>query len=149
MKKGGAAAKAWGAKMKRLRNKSKKSKSSTKKGGVRKTAKRAYEKIKPKAKKVVKKAKSSNTSKSTTNGMKLGIKIPGIAKKAALGIGGAALATAIISVIMPNSSISKFAAPAGAYALGGIEGVIGSLAINMLGSGSAANTVVVPRLEVL
>lgn len=81
--------------------------------------------------------------------MKLGLKIPNIAKKAALGIGGAALATAIISVVMPNSSMSKFAAPAGAYALGGIEGVIGSLAINMLGNGSASNSVVVPRLEVL
>jgi hypothetical protein len=148
MKKGSAAAKAWGRKMKRLRNKPKR-KTSSKKGGVRKTARRSYEKIKPKAKKVIKKAKSSNTSKSTTNGMKLGIKIPSIAKKAALGIGGAALATAIISVIMPNSSISKFAAPAGAFALGGIEGVIGSMAINMLSNGSAANTVVVPRLEVL
>lgn len=142
MKKGSKEAKAWGKKMTALRNKSKNSKPSTKKGGIRKTARRAYEKIKPKA-------KSSNTTKRNNNSMKLGIKIPGIAKKAALGIGGAALATAIISVIMPNSSIAKFAAPAGAYALGGIEGVIGSLAINMLGNGSVSNTVAVPRLEVL
>ena len=47
MKKGSKAAKAWGAKMKRLRN-GKKSKTkkrrkrSTRKGGVRKTARRAY-----------------------------------------------------------------------------------------------------------
>jgi hypothetical protein len=141
MKKGSAAAIAWGRKMKRLRNK------------IKPKAKKVVKKAKGKAKKVVKKAKgkakSSNTTKRNNNSMKLGIKIPSIAKKAALGIGGAALATAIVSVIMPNSSISKFAAPAGAFALGGIEGVIGSMAINMLGNGSAANTVVVPRLEVL
>ena len=145
MKKGSKEAKAWGRKMKRLRNESKKSKPSTKKGGIRKTARRAYKGLK----KVSKKTKSIKRSRSKKESMKLGLKIPNIAKKAALGIGGAALATAIISVVMPNSSISKFAAPAGAYALGGIEGVIGSLAINMLGNGSAANTVVVPRMEVL
>jgi len=126
----------------------------TTKGMVRKTRKvgrKAYEGLKPKAKKTKTKGKTktSNTTKRNNNSMKLGIKIPGIAKKLALGIGGATLATAIISLIMPNSSISKFAAPAGAYALGGIEGVIGSLAINMLGNGSASNSVVVPRLEVL
>ena len=46
MKKGSKAAKAWGAKMKRLRNgkksKTKKRKRSTRKYGVRKTARRAY-----------------------------------------------------------------------------------------------------------
>ena len=44
MKKGSKAAKAWGAKMKRLRNgKNKKKKTnSTRKYGVRKTARRAY-----------------------------------------------------------------------------------------------------------
>tara|TARA_R100000306_G_scaffold22009_1_gene25615 strand:- start:728 stop:928 length:201 start_codon:yes stop_codon:yes gene_type:complete len=46
LKKGSKAAKAWGAKMKRLRNgkksKTKKRKRSTRKGGVRKTARRAY-----------------------------------------------------------------------------------------------------------
>jgi hypothetical protein len=144
MKKGSAKAKAWGKKMKALRNKSKR-KTSTKKGGVRKTARRAYKGLK----KVSKKTKSIKRSRSNNKSMKLGLKIPNIAKKVALGIGGATLATAIISVVMPNSSISKFAAPAGAYALGGIEGVIGSLAINMLGNGSASNSVVVPRLEVL
>ena len=46
MKKGSKAAKAWGAKMRRLRNgkktKTKKRKRSTRKYGVRKTARRAY-----------------------------------------------------------------------------------------------------------
>ena len=41
MKKGSKAAKAWGAKMRRLRG-TKKRKKSTRKGGVRKTARRAY-----------------------------------------------------------------------------------------------------------
>ena len=48
MKKGSKAAKAWGAKMKRLRNgkKTKKRKRSTRKYGVRKTSRRAYVGIK-------------------------------------------------------------------------------------------------------
>ena len=41
MKKGSKAAKAWGAKMRRLRGTTKRKKS-TRKGGVRKTARRAY-----------------------------------------------------------------------------------------------------------
>lgn len=54
MKKGSKAAKAWGAKMRRLRNgkktKTKKRKRSTRKGGVRKTARRAYEGLKKRTK---------------------------------------------------------------------------------------------------
>ncbi len=142
MKKGSKEAKAWGAKMKRLRNQNK-PKKSTKKGQIRKTARRAYEKVK-------KKAKASNSSNSKRSNMK-GFKVPSIAKKAALGIGGAAIATAIVSLIAPNSSVAKLAAPAGAFALGGLEGVIGSFAMNMLGGNLASNTnsVVVPRVEVL
>ena len=54
MKKGSKAAKAWGAKMRRLRNgkktKTKKRKRSTRKGGVLKTARRAYEGLKKRTK---------------------------------------------------------------------------------------------------
>ena len=54
MKKGSKAAKAWGAKMRRLRNgkktKTKKRKRSTRNGGVRKTARRAYEGLKKRTK---------------------------------------------------------------------------------------------------
>ena len=54
MKKGSKAAKAWGAKMKRLRNgkktKTKKRKRSTRKGGVRKTARRAFVGLKKRTK---------------------------------------------------------------------------------------------------
>ena len=124
----------------------------TTKGMVRKTRKagrRAYEKVKTKTK-PKKKANNSNSSTSKRSNMK-GFKVPSIAKKAALGIGGAAIATAIVSLIAPNSSVAKLAAPAGAFALGGLEGVIGSFAMNMLGGNLASNTnsVVVPRVEVL
>jgi len=54
VKKGSKAAKAWGAKMKRLRNgkktKTKKRKRSTRKGGVRKTARRAFVGLKKRTK---------------------------------------------------------------------------------------------------
>ena len=53
MKKGSKAAKAWGAKMRRLRNgkkTTKKRKRSTRKGGVRKTARRAYVGLKKRTK---------------------------------------------------------------------------------------------------
>jgi len=52
VKKGSKAAKAWGAKMRRLRNgkKTKTEKRSTRKGGVRKTARRAYEGLKKRTK---------------------------------------------------------------------------------------------------
>ena len=70
-------------------------------------------------------------------------------KKVALGIGGGVMATAIISAVMPNSSVAKFAAPAGAFALGGIEGVIGNFALSMLGNRTGSNTNVAPRMEAL
>jgi len=64
LKKGSKAAKAWGAKMKRLRNgkKSKtktKRKRSTRKGGVRKTARRAYVGLK---KRVSRRKKTSDSA---------------------------------------------------------------------------------------
>ena len=70
-------------------------------------------------------------------------------KKVALGIGGGVMATAILSAVMPNSSVAKFAAPAGAFALGGIEGVIGNFALSMLGSRTGSNTNVTPQMEAL
>ena len=59
MKKGSKEAKAWGAKMKRLRNKStkpKKRKKSTRKYEIRKTSRRAYTGLKKKGKRKVKKS---------------------------------------------------------------------------------------------
>ena len=64
MKKGSKAAKAWGAKMKRLRNgkktkTKKRRKRSTRKGGVRKTARRAYVGLKKRPKRRKKNADSA------------------------------------------------------------------------------------------
>ena len=70
-------------------------------------------------------------------------------KKVALGVGGATLATAMISFIAPNSSLGKFAPAAGAYALGGIEGIIGNFALGMLRPQPTGNQNVAPQMEVL
>jgi len=141
MKKGSAKAKAWGRKMKALRNKPK-SKKSTRKGGIRKTARRAYTKIKTKRKANKAKKRSSGTLKLKS------IASSGTLKKVALGVGGAAIATAVISAIAPQSTIGKYAAPAGAYVMGGIEGIIGSMALSML-SRPGGNANVAPAMEVL
>ena len=121
----------------------KRKKSSTKKGGVRKTARRAFTGIKRKTNKVKTKRKSvkRNSVKSVLGSSTL--------KKVALGVGGATLATAMISFIAPNSSIGKFAPAAGAYALGGIEGIIGNFALGMLRPGPSGNQNVIPQMEVL
>lgn len=70
-------------------------------------------------------------------------------KKVALGIGGGVMATAIAAAVAPQ--FGRVAAPAGAYFLGGIEGVIGNFAFDFLkgraGNGTAANAS--PAMEVL
>jgi len=141
MKKGSAQAKAWGRKMKALRNKPKRKKS-TRRGGVRKTARRAYTKIKTKRKANKAKKKSSGTLKLKS------IASSGTLKKVALGVGGAAIATAVITALAPNSTIGRYAAPAGAYVMGGIEGIIGSMALSML-SRPTGNANMSPAMEVL
>lgn len=113
-----------------------KKRSSTKKGQVRKTARRAFIAVKRKTKRMPRKGLKGLTSSSTL-------------KKVALGVGGATLATAMISFIAPNSSIAKFAGPAGAYALGGIEGIIGQFALGMLKPAQSSNSNVAPQMEVL
>ena len=119
MKKGSKAAKAWGAKMRRLRGTSTKKKKSTRKYQVRKTAKRAYTKVKSKA-------KSYKRRKSSTS-MKLP-KVPTVIKKVALGVGAAALAGMAVSIIAPQ--FAGIARPIAALAAGGIPGVAGELLIN-------------------
>ena len=113
------------------KRKTKKS-TSTKKGQVRKTARKAFKGLR-KRKSMPRKGLKGLTSSSTL-------------KKVALGVGGATLATAMISFIAPNSSIAKFAAPAGAYALGGIEGIIGQFALGMLRPSSQGNSNVIPEV---
>jgi len=140
MRKGSAAAKAWGRKMKALRNKPKRKKS-TRKGGIRKTARRAYTKVKRKTNKVKRRRKSVKGLKSITSSSTL--------KKVALGVGGAALASAVIGMIAPQSSIGRYAAPAGAYLMGGIEGIIGSMALSMFSRPAGGNANLPPAAEVL
>jgi len=110
---------------------------STKKGGVRKTARKAFKGLTKKRRSMPRRSSLKGLTSSST------------LKKVALGVGGATLATAMISFIAPNSSIAKFAAPAGAYALGGIEGIIGQFALGMLRPSPAGNQNVAPQMEVL
>ena len=119
MKKGSKAAKAWGAKMRRLRGGSKKRKKSTRKGQVRKTraprARRAYMKLK------------SYKRKKSSSGMKMP-KIPSVIKKVAVGVGAASLAAMAVSIVAPQ--FVGIARPIAALAAGGIPGVAGELLIN-------------------
>ena len=138
MKKGSKAAKAWGAKMRRLRGSGTKRKTSTKKGQRRKTARRAYEGIKRKAK--------SYKRRKSSSGMKLP-KVPSVIKKVAVGVGAAALAGMAVSIVAPQ--FAGIARPIAALAAGGIPGVAGELLINqgllgnitgMLGGGGINQT---------
>ena len=123
MKKGSKAAKAWGAKMRRLRGSGTKRRKSTRKGQVRKTraprARRAYTKVKS-ARKSYKRRKSSSSMKMP--------KIPSMIKKVAIGLGAASLAGMAVGLIAPQ--FSGIARPIAALAAGGIEGVAGELLIN-------------------
>ena len=139
MKKGSKAAKAWGAKMRRLRGSGTKKKKSTRKGQRRKTARRAYEGLKRKARKSYKRRKSSSS-------MKLP-KVPTVLKKVAVGVGAAALAGMAVSIVAPQ--FAGIARPIAALAAGGIPGVAGELLINqgllgnitgMLGGGGINQT---------
>ena len=119
MKKGSKAAKAWGAKMRRLRGSGTKRKKSTRKGQRRKTARRAYTGLKRKAKSYKRKKSSSS--------MKLP-RVPSVIKKVAVGVGAAALAGMAVGVIAPQ--FAGIARPIAALAAGGIPGVAGELLIN-------------------
>ena len=127
-----------------------------KSGGFKKRKSKTKTKTKTrtvtKIKTVIKRKTNKGGKKRSSVKRSLGLKsITGSStiKKVALGIGGGVMATAILSAVMPNSSVAKFAAPAGAFALGGIEGVIGNFALSMLGSRTGSNTNVAPQLEAL
>jgi len=119
MKKGSKAAKAWGAKMRRLRGSGTKRKKSTRKGQVRKT--RA-----PKARRAYMKIKSYKRRKSSSS-MKLP-KIPKIVKKVAIGLGAATIAGMVVGIVAPQ--FVPIARPIAALAAGGVEGVAGELLLN-------------------
>jgi len=97
-----------------------KRKKSTRKDQRRKTARRAYEGIKRKARKSYKRRKS-------TSGMKMP-KIPSVIKKVAIGVGAASLAGMAVGIIAPQ--FSGIARPIAALAAGGIPGVAGELLLN-------------------
>ena len=110
---------------------------STKKGGIRKTARKAFKGLTKKRRSMPRRSSLKGLTSSST------------LKKVALGVGGATLATAMISFIAPNSSLGKFAPVAGSYALGGIEGIIGNFALGMLARPTSGNQNVAPQMEVL
>lgn len=122
---------------KKRRSKTTKRRTSTKKGGVRKTARKAFKGLTKKRRSMPRRSSLKGLTSSNT------------LKKVALGVGGATLATAMISFIAPNSSVGKFAPSVGAYALGGIEGIIGNFALGMLRPSPSGNQNVAPQMEVL
>ena len=121
---------------KRRKTKTKR-RTSTKKGGIRKTARKAFKGLTKKRRSMPRRSSLKGLTSSST------------LKKVALGVGGATLATAMISFIAPNSSLGKFAPVAGSYALGGIEGIIGNFALGMLARPTSGNQNVAPQMEVL
>ena len=102
---------------------------STRKGMRRKTARRAYTGLKRRVRR-----RSSSSLKRPTRRRNMRKSVRSIfgsstLKKVALGVGGGAMAALAINAIAPQ--FSNIAKPAGAYALGGIEGIIGSFALEM------------------
>jgi len=119
-----------------------KRKRSTRKGQVRKTARRAYE---PKRKASKSKRKSSPLKRRTaSNSMprrrrssprRIGSKFSniltsGLVGKAVTGIGAAALVGTVMNRILPGSPITGIAQPIAAYAAGGAVGAVTSVLLN-------------------
>jgi len=131
----------------------KRRKKGTTKGMKRKTARRAFEGLRkrtPKRRKSTtlktRRPKKSMARRSLTKSLTSGSTI----KKVALGLGGAAMATAIVGLVAPQ--FGRVAAPAGAYALGGLEGVIGNFAFDFVRGRMANGTTAqnaTPAMEVL
>jgi hypothetical protein len=113
---------------------------STRKGQRRVTARRAYMGLKRKTTQRRRKSTPLKTRKPKKR-VKRGIKSifgSSTLKKIALGVGGGAMAALAVSAIAPQ--FSNIAKPAGAYALGGIEGIVGSFALDMVASRTGAST---------
>ena len=124
----------------------------TTKGMVRKTARRAFEgkrkrSVKRRISTTIKRTKRRTSMRKTSVKSILGSKT---LQKVALGVGGGVMASLAIGAIAPQ--FSRFAAPAGAFALGGLEGVIGNFALGMLGNRTGGGTTAQnasPQMEVL
>ena len=124
----------------------------TTKGMVSKTARRAFKGIRKRSVKrristTIKRTKRRTSMRKTSVKSILGSKT---LQKVALGVGGGVMASLAIGAIAPQ--FSRFAAPAGAFALGGLEGVIGNFALGMLGNRTGGGTTAQnasPQMEVL
>jgi len=117
-----------------------KRKRSTRKGGVRKTARRAYMGLR---KRPTKRRKSSSLStRKRTNSMrrtrrrsssrsKIGnVFNRGTVGKVVAGVGAAALVGAVMDRFLPASPVTAIAKPIAAYASGGAAGAIGSVILD-------------------
>jgi len=125
MKKGSKAAKAWGAKMRRLRESPKK-KGGTKKGQKRKTARRAYKGL---TKRVRRKSNKPKTTRKSVAKKSLKSKIfGGTLGKVALGVGAGSIAGYAANMVAPQ--FAQFARPVAAYIAAGPIGLIADLALN-------------------
>ena len=116
---------------------------STRKGGVRKTARRAYEGIRRKPKTKRKSSSSNRTKRSKPMARRRrsrsisrvgrsakNVLTSGLVGKAVTGIGAAALVGTVMNRILPGSPITGIAQPIAAYAAGGAVGAITSVILN-------------------
>ena len=124
MKKGSKAAKAWGAKMRRLRGSGTKRKTTTRK---RRTTRKGDLTLKRKPAYSSKRKSNSNKPRKKSNSMKMP-KVPKLLTKVAIGVGAASLAGMAVGLIAPQ--FSGIARPIAALAAGGIPGVAGELLLN-------------------
>jgi hypothetical protein len=122
MKKGSKAAKAWSAKMRRLRGKGRKRKTTTRrrrttrKGMLTLRRKRAYSG-----------KRKSNKRRKSSSGMKLP-KFGGTLKKIAIGLGAASLASLAVGFVAPQ--YAGIARPIAAFMGGGVPGVAAELVLD-------------------
>ena len=124
MKKGSKAAKAWGAKMRRLRGSGTKRKTTTRK---RRTTRKGDLTLKRKKAYSSKSKSKSNKPRKKSNSMKMP-KIPSVLKKVAIGVGAASIAGMAVGIVAPQ--FVGIARPVAALAAGGIAGVAGELLLN-------------------
>ena len=110
-----------------------KSRKSTRKGQVRKTARRAYVKrsssLKRKSPRKTMAKRMKRIRKRATGGFGNILK-SGIVGKAVAGLGAAALVGTVMNRLLPASPITSLAQPIAAYAAGGAIGAVSSVILN-------------------
>jgi len=134
MKKGSKAAKAWGRKMKLLRNKPKRKSQSGPTKSARKTPSKrrksttkrrkstTINKPKPRRKSMVSRRKRYSR-RGRSGGLKIGNSLKtGIIGEVVKGIGAGSLVGMVMNRVMPNSNITPIASTAAAFLAGGVTG---------------------------